>query len=419
MSFTSRDNFVYCEDLRVKDILERVSASPFYLYSLGQITSNYQSYVSSLHGIPAIVSYAFKANANLAILEHLKTLGAGAVLVGQNELRLAMAAGFDAKRTVFNGNGKTPAELVLAAEHGVLVNVDSEFDLNHIEQAAGATGKTVDVMIRVNPDLDPDVHAYVSTGIRNSKFGVRNDAVPWFLERIAATPRLNLVGVHCHLGSTIADVSIFRDAAQLMSGLVTDIRRKGFDLEYLNLGGGLGIDYERRLPTPGPERLIDAIRGVLPEDLTLIVEPGRSIVANAGVLVTRVIGVKANGDKRFVVVDASMTELIRPSLYDAYHHIDFAEPVAGPLETFDIVGPVCESADFLGRARKLPTPGEGTAMVIYDAGAYGYVMSSNYNARMRPPEYLVDGGRLREIRRAETFDDYMRLFDSPPLPGPD
>jgi diaminopimelate decarboxylase len=411
MSFHDRDGFLYCEDLRVKDIQGQVPESPFYLYSLDRITRNYQSYTRALDGMSAIVAFAVKANSNLFIINRLREMGSGAVLVSENELRLAAEAGFDPKRTIYNGNGKTLSELRLAAERGVMINIDSEFDLHHIEQAAKETGKTVDVLIRINPDISPDVHPYVSTGIRNSKFGVPAERTPRFLERIRSASSLRLVGVQCHLGSTIADVAVFAEAARLMMKLVEEIRLEGFDLKFLSIGGGLGIDYDRREGAPQGDRLVDAVRNIVADDITLIVEPGRSIVADAGIMVCRVLGVKANGDKRFVVVDASMSELIRPSLYDAKHHIGFIEPVDGTAETYDVVGPVCESADFLGKDRRLATPEEGVGLVVYDTGAYGYTMSSNYNARMRPPEYLVSGGTLRRVRRAESFDDYMRLFE--------
>jgi diaminopimelate decarboxylase len=404
-------DYLYCERLRVKDIQERIPESPFYLYSLSQIEHNYKAYASALAGMPSVVSYAFKANSNLAILKRLRKLGSGAALVSGNELRLALAAGFDAERTVLNGNGKTLPELALAAEHGVMINVDSEFDLRHIEQVAESTGRAVRVLIRINPDIDPDVHPYVSTGIRSSKFGVQNERLSWYLKRIKSAPRLELVGVHCHLGSTIENVDVFRDAASLMMESIGAIRRQGFDVRYLNIGGGLGIDYERTGNSPDPADLVGSIRDLFTQGITVIIEPGRSIVGNAGVLVTRVIGVKSSGRKNFIVTDGSMAELIRPSLYGAFHHIGFVEPVAGEASSYDVVGPVCESADFLGRDRQLATPDEGTGLAVYDAGAYGFVMSSNYNTRMRPPEYLVDGDKLTMIRRPEAFDGYLRSFD--------
>ena len=410
MSFAFKDGYLYCEGLRIKDIQAQVPESPFYLYSLAQVTANYKAYESALEGMESIIGYAVKANNNLTILKHLCELGSGAVLVSGNELKMALAAGFLPTRTVFNGNGKTLSELTFAATHEVIINIDSEFDLQHIQHAARTVGKAVDVLIRINPDVDPEVHPYVSTGIKDSKFGIRNERLDWFLEAIRAEPLLNLAGVHCHLGSTIKKVRIFRDATILMMELIEKIRAEGFDLKYLNIGGGLGIDYEKTgeyIPTPS--HLIDSIRDVLTDDIGIIIEPGRSIIGNTAVFVNRVVGVKTNGNKHFIVTDGSMAELIRPSLYDAYQHIDFIEPVKGAVKTYDIVGPVCESADFLGKDRPLPTPHEGAGLIVHDAGAYCYAMSSNYNIKMRPPEYLVDGDRLIRIRRAETFEDYLRL----------
>lgn len=412
MSFHFKDGYLYCENLKIKTIQDQIPESPFYLYSLTQIRGNYKAYATALEGIESIIGYAIKANNNLTILKHLRELGSGAVLVSGNELRIALAAGFDPKRTVLNGNGKTIAELILAAEHGVMINIDSEFDLEHVREAAKEVGKVADVLIRINPDVDPQVHAYVSTGIKNSKFGIRNERLDWFLDQIKAEPLLNLVGVHCHLGSTIKKVRIFRDATILMMEFIEKIREAGFDLRYLNIGGGLGIDYEKTGESiPTPSHLIDSIRDVLTDDIGLIIEPGRSIIGNSAVLVNRVTGVKTNGNKHFIVIDGSMAELIRPSLYDAYQHIDFIEPIDGEVATYDVVGPVCESADFLGQDRALPTPHEGAGLVVHDAGAYCYAMSSNYNLKMRPPEYLVDNDRLIQIRRSETFEEHMRLFD--------
>ena len=413
MSFAFKDGYLYCEDLRVKDIQEEVPESPFYLYSLAQLTANYTAYESALKGIESIIGYAVKANNNLTILKHLRELGSGAVLVSGNELRMALAAGFLPTRTVFNGNGKTLSELTFAAEHEVIINIDSEFDLQHIQHAAQTVGKVVDVLIRINPDVDPEVHPYVSTGIKDSKFGIRNERLDWFLESIRTEPLLNLAGVHCHLGSTIKKVRIFRDATILMMEWIEKIRAEGFELKYLNIGGGLGIDYEKTgEDIPTPSHLIDSIRDVLAENIAIIIEPGRSIIGNTAVFVNRVVGVKTNGNKHFIVTDGSMAELIRPSLYDAYQHIDFIEPVDGEVRTYDVVGPVCESADFLGKDRPLPTPHENAGLIVHDAGAYCYAMSSNYNIKMRPPEYLVDGNRLIRIRRAETFEDYLRLCEA-------
>ncbi|CAL5092631.1 unnamed protein product [Urochloa decumbens] len=414
------DGYLYCEGVRVEDAMAAAARSPFYLYSKPQVLRNFAAYGEALQGLRSVVGYAVKANNNLPVLRLLRELGCGAVLVSGNELRLALQAGFDPTRCIFNGNGKTLDDLKLAAGSGVFVNVDSEFDLENIVRAAKATGKKVPVLLRINPDVDPQVHPYVATGNKTSKFGIRNEKLQWFLDSIKSYSNdIKLVGVHCHLGSTITKVDIFRDAAVLMVNYVDEIRAQGFELEYLNIGGGLGIDYHHTdaiLPTPVD--LINTVRElVLSRDLTLIIEPGRSLIANTCCFVNRVTGVKSNGTKNFIVVDGSMAELIRPSLYGAYQHIELVSPPSPGAEvaTFDIVGPVCESADFLGKDRELPTPDEGAGLVVHDAGAYCMSMASTYNLKLRPPEYWVEeDGSIVKIRHEEKLDDYMKFFDGLP-----
>jgi diaminopimelate decarboxylase len=270
------------------------------------------------------------------------------------------------------------------------------------------------VLIRINPDVDPQVHPYVSTGLAGSKFGIRNTHLQWFLDQIRASDgKLDLVGVHCHLGSTITKVNIFRDATVLMVEFIKQIREQGFNLKFLNIGGGLGIDYQRQGGVlPKPKDLIDTVRDLVSSlGLTLVIEPGRSMVATSAVMASTVTGVKTNGNKNFIVVDGSMAELIRPSLYDAYQHIELTAPCDGPVQVFDVVGPVCESGDYLGKERALPTPSSGAGLVVMDAGAYCMAMASTYNLKMRPSEYWVAEGRVEKIRRAETFDDHLKLFD--------
>ncbi|WZY80376.1 diaminopimelate decarboxylase 2, chloroplastic [Brassica rapa] len=413
----SSDGFLYCEGTKVEDIMESVERRPFYLYSKPQITRNVEAYKEALEGVSSVIGYAIKANNNLKILEHLRSLGCGAVLVSGNELRLALRAGFDPTKCIFNGNGKLLEDLVIAAQAGVFVNVDSEFDLDNIVEASRISGKQVNVLLRINPDVDPQVHPYVATGNKNSKFGIRNEKLQWFLDEVKAHPNeLKLVGAHCHLGSTITKVDIFRDAAVLMVEYIDEIRRQGFEVSYLNIGGGLGIDYYHAgaiLPTPMD--LINTVRElVLSRGLNLIIEPGRSLIANTCCFVNHVTGVKTNGTKNFIVIDGSMAELIRPSLYDAYQHIELVSPPAPEAEVskFDVVGPVCESADFLGKDRELPTPPKGAGLVVHDAGAYCMSMASTYNLKMRPPEYWVeDDGSITKIRHAETFEDHLRFFE--------
>ncbi|TYH90249.1 hypothetical protein ES332_A13G037100v1 [Gossypium tomentosum] len=403
----SLDGFLYCEDTKVQGIMEKVEKRPFYLYSKPQITRNVEAYKEALEGLKnSIIGYAIKANNNLKILQHLRKLGCGAVLVSGNELRC-----------IFNGNGKILEDLILAAQEGVFVNVDSEFDLENIVTAAKVAGRKVNVLLRINPDVDPQVHPYVATGNKNSKFGIRNEKLQWFLDAVKAHPNeLKLVGAHCHLGSTITKVDIFRDAAVLMVNYIDEIRAQGFEVDYLNIGGGLGIDYYHSgavLPTP--RDLIDTVRElVLSRNLNLVIEPGRSLIANTCCLVNRVTGVKTNGTKNFIVIDGSMAELIRPSLYDAYQHIELVSPTPpdADVSTFDVVGPVCESADFLGKERELPTPAKGTGLVVHDAGAYCMSMASTYNLKMRPPEYWVEeDGSVTKIRHGETFEDHIRFFE--------
>lgn len=245
--YRGTDGFLYCDGLRIDDIRAQAESSPVYIYSKERIAQNYQAYKEALEGLDSIIGYAVKANNNLKIVEFLREMGSGAVLVSGNELRLAVKAGFDPTRTIFNGNGKQPKELEMAVDLGVLINIDSEFDLENIKAAAGKVGKAARVLIRINPDVDPQVHPYVSTGLAGSKFGIRNTHLQWFLDAVRAAPgQLDLVGVHCHLGSTISKVNIFRDATVLMVDFIRQIREQGFNLKYLNIGGGLGIDYYRK-----------------------------------------------------------------------------------------------------------------------------------------------------------------------------
>ncbi|KAK4532196.1 hypothetical protein CCYA_CCYA11G3053 [Cyanidiococcus yangmingshanensis] len=420
------DGYLYCEGVRVKDVQEALGPefSPFYLYSQNRIEANVQAYMEALVGLDAIIGYAVKANNNVMIMKLVRELGCGAVLVSGNELRLAQLAGFDMRRTVFNGNGKTPHEIALAVQAECLINVDSEFDIENILAAARRERRRARVLLRINPDIDPQVHPYVSTGLATSKFGIRTDHLDWFLDRIKQNEELvELVGVHSHLGSTIKKVELFHDNVVTMLRIIDDICAQGFrSIRFLNIGGGLGIDYERngeRIPTP--QELIDAIRPRLAgRGLTLIIEPGRSLVGNAGILVNTVIGVKRNGDKRFVVVDGSMAELIRPALYGAYQFIALVEPgqQGKELAEYDIVGPVCESSDFLGKGRRLPEPAPGMGLVVMDSGAYCMSMASNYNMKLLPAEIMVHGDSWRVIRQRQTFTDLLSGYrELMPIPG--
>ncbi|KAL8489749.1 hypothetical protein ACS0TY_025586 [Phlomoides rotata] len=310
--------FTKCEGVKVEELMEDVEKRPFYFYCKPQINRNVEAYKEALKGLNSIIGYSIKANNNLKILEHFRSLGCGAVLVSGNELKLALRAGFDPTRCVFNGNGKILGDLVLAAQEGVFVNIDSEFDLENIVAAARIAGKKVNVSLRINPDVDPQVHPYVATGNKNSKFGIRNEKLQWFLDAVKSHPNeLKLVGAHCHLRSTITKVDIFRDAAVLMVNYIDEIRSQGFEIDYLNIGGGLGIDYYHTgavLLTP--RDLINTVRElVLSRNLNLIIEPGRSLIDNTCCLVNRVTGVKTNGIKNFIVIDDAYQEGKMPFNY--------------------------------------------------------------------------------------------------------
>jgi diaminopimelate decarboxylase len=410
-----QDGYLYCENVRVKDIQEALGpeSSPFYLYSQRRIEANVQAYKKALAGMDSIIGYAVKANNNLIIMRLMREFGCGAVLVSGNELRLAQLAGFDMRSTVFNGNGKTPHEIALAVQAECLINIDSEFDIENILAAAKREGRRARVLLRINPDIDPQVHPYVSTGLATSKFGIRTNHLGWFLDQIKQHEALvELVGVHSHLGSTIKKVELFRDNVVTMLEVIDNLCAQGFrSIRFLNIGGGLGIDYERngeRIPTP--QELIDAIRPRLAgRDLTLIIEPGRSLIGNAGIFVNTVLGVKRNGDKRFVVVDGSMAELIRPALYGAYQFIALIEPGLQNEQVveYDVVGPVCESSDFLGKGRLLPKPAPGMGLAVMDSGAYCMSMASNYNMKLLPAEIMVCDDSWRLIRQRQKFTDLL------------
>ncbi len=416
--FHRENGALFIERVRLSALLNAGIQTPFFIYSSAQLAMDWQAYAQAVEGLDAVIGYAIKANSNPALLRLLASHGAGAVVVSDHELRLALESGFLASRMLLHGNGKRPRDIDSALRAGILLSVDSEFDLEQISSQAAALGVTARLLLRVNPDIDPQVHPYISTGLLDSKFGFAESALERLRPRLKTLPRVEVCGLHCHLGSTLKSVQPIRDAARLLAILVRELRSDGHPIEILDMGGGLGIDYSRGLDQiPVPDELTLAVRPVLEElGLRLFLEPGRSLVGRAGALIGRVIGVKDNGRKHFLVTDASMAQLIRPCLYGAYHHIELLEEtVAGPSATFDVVGPICESGDFLGQGRQLPTPRPGDGIIIYDAGAYGFAMSSRYNLHLGCAEYLVDGDSLRLVRSAETFDDLSRHFADQPV----
>ena len=389
--------------------LARRHGTPLYVYSRGLLEQAFRDYDRAFAELPHLVCYALKANANGALLRVLAGLGAGADIVSGMELRAALRAGFPPERITFSGVGKTEEELRLGLEAGIAeFNCESEGEIEALSRLASAGGGPARIALRVNPDIDAQSHPYISTGLRESKFGIELAAAEEVLERARRRPGIEVVGVQCHIGSQIRDLDPLEQAARELAALARRLQARGFPLRHVDVGGGLGVDYDGEgAPTPADlaARVVPAVRDL---GLPLVVEPGRSLVARAGLLLTRVLYLKRNRDKRFVIVDAGMNDLLRPALYEAHHRI---EPVLAPRAErwrADVVGPVCESGDFLALDRELPALEPGDLLAVRDAGAYGWSMSSTYNLRPRAAEVLLEDGSARLIRRRETFEDLVR-----------
>lgn len=406
--FERTPSALLCDGVSLQDAAARFG-TPLYVYSQAAIVDAYREYDRAFTSVPHRIHYALKANSNLALLRILAALGAGADIVSGLEMEAALKAGFPPESIVFAGVGKTEAELVLGVERGIRVfNVESEEEISRLSEVARSRQRTARVSLRVNPDIDPRSHPYISTGLRENKFGVDIAKAPAILRRARDRPGIAVVGLQCHIGSQITDLNPLAQAAREVAALSRELLGEGFPLETVDLGGGLGVDYEGG---GGPGAAALAAR-VLPElaglPLTLLLEPGRSLVAGAGALLTRVLYLKENRGKRFVIVDAAMNDLLRPALYGAHHRIEPVVSGGGAPQTVDVVGPVCETGDFLARDRELPPLAVGDLLAVRDAGAYGFCMSSNYNLRPRAAEVLVADGGLRLIRRRETFEDLIR-----------
>jgi diaminopimelate decarboxylase len=394
--------------------LEALAAShgtPLYVYSSATLTRHWKVLRRSLAGLDSLVCYAVKANSNLAILQLFAKLGSGFDIVSGGELYRVLKAGGDPRKVVFSGVGKRDDEIAFALETGVKVlDVESGPELARVSIVARRLGVRAPIALRVNPDVDAKTHPYISTGLRENKFGVSVDEARRLYTLAAKDPALEVRGIACHIGSQITTVRPFLDAISRLSAVVKDLNRAGIPIRHFDVGGGLGISYAGEEP-PHPDEYGRAIRRALARfDGEVLLEPGRVLVGNAGVLLTRVLYVKRNGRKTFVVVDAAMNDLVRPAFYDAHHTIELAgkpRPDA-PEIVCDVVGPVCESSDFLARKRRLPEPLPGDLLVVRSAGAYGFAMSSNYNTRPRAAEVLVEGDRARIARRRETYADLVR-----------
>ncbi len=411
--FGYKNGELYCEEVPIKKIVKEVG-TPAYIYSAKTIRRHFKVFDSSFKSIDHIICYSVKANSNIAVLSVLKHLGAGADIVSGGELKRALKAGIPPEKIVFSGVGKTLEEMEMALSAGILMfNVESLEELEALAEVAKKLNKPAPFALRVNPDVDPQTHPYISTGLKKNKFGIPEELVIPIYKKAKENPYLKPVGLDAHIGSQITSIAPFKDALYRLKKIWEELINLGLEPKYLDLGGGLGIIYNEEEP-PLPQEYAEAIIQEA-KDLkaTIILEPGRVIVGNAGILVTKVLYTKENISKKFVIVDAGMNDLIRPAFYQAYHKIIPVEETFAEEEVVDVVGPICESSDFLAKERKLPRVKRGDLLAVMSAGAYGFVMSSNYNSRPRCPEILVDGNKYFVVRRRETIEDLIALESIP------
>jgi diaminopimelate decarboxylase len=405
--FYNRDGELFAENVALTTIAE-LHGTPTYVYSRAALTKHFLAYENALSDCNHLVCYAVKANSNIAVLNVLAKLGAGFDIVSVGELERVLAAGGTPEKIIFSGVGKQPIEMERALEVGIhCFNVESEAELHMLNRVARSLGKTANISLRVNPDVDANTHPYISTGLRENKFGIDIHRALEVYLCAKDMEALNIVGVDCHIGSQLTETAPFIDALTRVLALVDQLEEQGIHLQHLDLGGGLGVCYQDEQP-PHPADYIAELREHLSDrDLTLVLEPGRSIAANAGVLLTRVQYLKPGQEKNFAIVDGAMNDMIRPALYQAWLNIEPVTPRLGVASKWDIVGPVCETGDFLGKDRNMVIA-QDDLLCIGSSGAYGFTMSSNYNSRGRAAEIMVDGDKIYEIRKRETFDDLIR-----------
>ena len=415
--FDYRDGVLHAEDVAIPAIAAAVG-TPFYCYSTATLTRHYTVFAKAFDELDALVCYAMKANSNQAVLKTLAKLGAGADVVSEGEMRRALAAGIPADRILFSGVGKTAREMDFALDAGILCfNVESEPELELLSARASALGKTAPISLRINPDVDARTHAKISTGKAENKFGIAWQHARAVYGKAAQLPGIRVVGIDTHIGSQITELQPFDDAFALLAELIGTLRADGHAIEHVDLGGGLGIPYRTdNAPPPLPDAYAAIVKKhVTSLGLKVMFEPGRLIVGNAGILVSEVIFVKEGDVKNFLIVDAAMNDLIRPTLYEAYHDIRpvVQQPADAPRMRADVVGPVCETGDYLGLDRDLPRLQSGDLIALGTAGAYGAVQAGTYNSRLLVPEVLVDGDRFHVVRPRPSYDDLIGLDSLP------
>jgi len=406
--FNYQHGDLYAEDLSVAALANQYG-TPAYIYSRATLERHYRAYTQACAGHPHLICYAVKANSNIGLLNVLARLGSGFDIVSVGELERVLRAGGDPAKVVFSGVGKRDDEILRALEVGIhCFNVESSFELDQINRLAGQQGQIAPISLRVNPDVDAGTHPYISTGLKENKFGIAFQQALDLYRKAASLPNLKVKGIDCHIGSQLTTLAPFLDALDRVLSLVDQLKSEGIVLEHLDLGGGLGVTYNQEKP-PHPMEYAQAIVERLgSRQLTLMFEPGRSIAANAGILVTQVLSLKENEGKSFAIIDAAMNDLIRPALYQAWQAIIPVTPRDGELKEYDVVGPVCETGDFLGKQRLLNIK-PGDLLAVRSSGAYGFTMSSNYNSRNRAVELMVDGEQVHVIRRRETIEDQLAL----------
>jgi len=406
---------LHCEDVSVDDVV-RETGTPVYIYSSTTMARHFEVFRSAFDDIPHVVCYSVKANSNIAIIRLFASMGSGVDIVSGGELYRSLKGGVDPSKIVYSGVGKKEWEIEMALERGILMfNVESWDELETIQRIAGRKGKTAPVAIRVNPDVDPRTHPYISTGMKENKFGIDiNESVKLY-KKAKRLKNIALKGVDCHIGSQLTEVKPFVDALGIVSDFVRRLRKEGIGVEYIDIGGGLGITYHDETP-PHPIEYASAVASIVRKlDVTLILEPGRVLTGNSGILVTELLYTKETGRKTFYIVDAAMNDLFRPSLYGSYHKIIPLRRRRRKMVEVDVVGPVCESGDFLAKDRKIEGMKKGDRLAVLSTGAYGFAMSSNYNSRGRVPEVLVRGDRFYVIRERETMKDLIRGEKFPPF----
>ena len=406
--FQYHQNELYCEEVSINKIADKVG-TPFYLYSNHTLENHFKVFDSAFNGIDHLTCFSVKANSNLAVLKIFVNLGGGVDIVSGGELFRALNAGADPSKVVFSGVGKGIKELEYALEAGILMfNVESTQELTTINQVAQRIGRKAKIALRVNPHIDPQTHPYISTGLKKNKFGIEIDQALEDYREAKKLKHIEIVGVDCHIGSQITELQPFVETLRKVKELVLTLRQEDIEIQYVDLGGGLGITYHQEQP-PHPREYASALIKEMQEiNCTLILEPGRVIAGNAGILVTKVLYLKKGTEKTFVTVDAAMNDLIRPSLYGAFQEIQPVVKTEGEEMVADIVGPICESGDFLAKERTIPSLKPGDLIAVMSAGAYGFTMSSNYNSRTRVPEVLARGKEFHVIRERESYEDLVR-----------